>query len=565
MTKRNKKIAGIILAGLIGFLLVGVLCLFAGYHFYDKYYVIGKMDLELNGRTVFPKNVKCINEDGEEMEVHTFLNRISCKVGQGKDYYVTYEIERKVVSEDDNGMPEVCTVAEQFMFEVPSKADFFYQMNLNKEEDKWTAKVHIGKPGDEVQVHQFTWLGRYENFVFVALRDSGTSEAEHFFDLTNKYTEEGKSVCWNGAYTYPAETEGDWEWETCRKLITTDDYQFEFFYDDIWETISRENKDYHLKRIEEDAADYILTRKDTDIHVQIVNYEAEQERLAQDEKFRVYEEELISEEQKKSFKETAAYIGIMEEEEKEYAGYVLLLKSKQSEKAYKISVSGYGIMDNIKWQAKEVMNSFREQGSCDTVRESNPVCGENMEDLLTGKWYALSDGEDFSDVVYVILKSETNMLETMYMPEKRLGENRMETKGKVIDVTRHAAEYNDRMYVKYGISEVDRPKVRLGGTETRDPDMRVRGYHFIYAYTVDGVEYTKADEMGYGVLHPEEKIGEVVTVMYDADKPFNAVMTAFSGTKILKSLKPLGKILLIAGAVLLVLGAGAVVFSLMIS
>lgn len=119
-----------------------------------------------------------------------------------------------------------------------------------------------------------------------------------------------------------------------------------------------------------------------------------------------------------------------------------------------------------------------------------------------------------------------------------------------------ATEYNDRMYVKYGIPEADRPKVRLDGGTTRieDPDMRVVGYHFIYAYTVDGVEYTKADEMGYGVLHPEEKVGEVVTVMYDADKPFNAVMTEFSGTKIYKSLGPIGKALLIAGAVCIVLG-----------
>lgn len=150
------------------------------------------------------------------------------------------------------------------------------------------------------------------------------------------------------------------------------------------------------------------------------------------------------------------------------------------------------------------------------------------------------------------------------MPEKRLGENRMEVKGKIIDVTNDAAKYNDKMYVKYGIPEADRPKVRLGGTETRDPDMKVRGYHFIYAYTVDDVEYTKADEMGYGVLHPEEKLGEVVTVMYDADKPFNAVMTEFSGTKIYKSLGPIGKALLIAGAVLLVLGAGAAGLSLLI-
>lgn len=147
------------------------------------------------------------------------------------------------------------------------------------------------------------------------------------------------------------------------------------------------------------------------------------------------------------------------------------------------------------------------------------------------------------------------------IPLRRIKENGIEIKGRIIDFTKYGASYNDEMYEKYCVPEENRPKVRMGDPVHMHGEFNTgNGYHFIYSYTVNGTEYTKADEITYGMLHPEKKIGQEVTVLCDTEKPLNSVMTSFGGIKVFKTFSFVSKILLPAGAVIALIGAAITFF-----
>lgn len=70
----------------------------------------------------------------------------------------------------------------------------------------------------------------------------------------------------------------------------------------------------------------------------------------------------------------------------------------------------------------------------------------------------------------------------------------------------------------------------VGGRQAGDAKVM---FHSIYSYSVDGVEYTRADGLGYNKGLAEKKIGKEFTVYYNLVCPFQASLSSGKGYKYL--------------------------------
>ncbi|MBQ9991578.1 MAG: DUF3592 domain-containing protein [Lachnospiraceae bacterium] len=113
-------------------------------------------------------------------------------------------------------------------------------------------------------------------------------------------------------------------------------------------------------------------------------------------------------------------------------------------------------------------------------------------------------------------------------PAVIVGKLSAETKGVIREITRDALKYNERI----AASAKNRNKtkgvyIRAGVGSTRGMgDHTPVMYHMVYAYAVDGVEYSRADGPGYNKGLAEKKIGKEVTVYYDPENPLKASLSS---------------------------------------
>lgn len=128
-------------------------------------------------------------------------------------------------------------------------------------------------------------------------------------------------------------------------------------------------------------------------------------------------------------------------------------------------------------------------------------------------------------------------------------------KGVIKDITNDAYRYNQRITSKFekGKKVENPPKsgVRfsagVGGRSNFDGKSK-QMYHVIYSYTIDGVEYSRADGPGYTKEIVKKRIGSEVIVHYDPQNPLNASLSTGMVYKILScSFIPVGIVLVILG------------------
>lgn len=120
-------------------------------------------------------------------------------------------------------------------------------------------------------------------------------------------------------------------------------------------------------------------------------------------------------------------------------------------------------------------------------------------------------------------------------PWKNVAKLKGETTGVIKDITElDASAFNEKMAEKSGLSKPAGKgiyvKTTVGGRQAGDAKVM---FHSIYAYTVDGVEYTRADGLGYNKGLAEKKIGKEVTVHYNPNSPFQASLSSGKGYKYL--------------------------------
>lgn len=128
-------------------------------------------------------------------------------------------------------------------------------------------------------------------------------------------------------------------------------------------------------------------------------------------------------------------------------------------------------------------------------------------------------------------------------------------KGVIKDITNDAYRYNQRITSKFekGKKVENPPKsgVRfwagVGGRSNFGGESK-QMYHVIYSYTIDEVEYSRADGPGYNKGIAKKRIGSEVIVHYDPQNPLNASLSTGMVYKILScSFIPAGIVLIILG------------------
>lgn len=121
------------------------------------------------------------------------------------------------------------------------------------------------------------------------------------------------------------------------------------------------------------------------------------------------------------------------------------------------------------------------------------------------------------------------------------------TTGKVIDLTRNAAKFNEEQgHAEAVLGEGTRfqVKVRVGGrsmrrhavgslrTSTGGSFSTTNTYHKVYTYTVNGETYTRADGVRYSRGLAEKWLDREVPVYYDSADPSRASMSNGKGFRL---------------------------------
>lgn len=181
-------------------------------------------------------------------------------------------------------------------------------------------------------------------------------QIEEFFELMeqNEYGDK-KSVYWDGTSAKEVADEQDssdvqdgrWNIEKC-ETITVED-MFEFIYPgDIDEVTLRSvmPENYHM------------SAPDLDVRIQQIEYDEAIKAAEKRTSLRKVEGEELSQNQTKYFKDYALYLTVTDTGKENYAGYQLFFESNLTDRAYSISVTGLGNMDDLKVTAFYIMNHF---------------------------------------------------------------------------------------------------------------------------------------------------------------------------------------------------------------
>lgn len=201
-----------------------------------------------------------------------------------------------------------------------------------------------------------TGMGNQYRNEMVKETEMGQQQIEEFFDLMEQSKSgDEKSVYWDGASAKEVADEQDsadvqdgrWNIEKC-ETITVED-MFEFVYPgDIDEVTLRS----------EMPEDYHMSAPDLDIHIQQVEYEEAIQAAEKRTSLRKIEGEELSQNQTKYFKDYALYLSVTDTGDEIYAGYQLFFESNLADRAYSISVTGLGNIEELKITALYIMNHF---------------------------------------------------------------------------------------------------------------------------------------------------------------------------------------------------------------
>ena len=195
-----------------------------------------------------------------------------------------------------------------------------------------------------------------ENMKEIEKSTKNGNEWENFYQLLKEDKEgDKKSIYWDGNTASIIDDEfdsfdiSDGRGEITGTKTVTVPGVFELYYPDNLEdivTVSDKENSYHL------------TGKNLDIQVQEIDFKSEQKKLEEKTDYKKIKSDILSEHQRKYFKDFELYVGIADTDNGAYAGYTLLFESSLNDKAYSLSVLGIGNLEEIKMNALYIMNHF---------------------------------------------------------------------------------------------------------------------------------------------------------------------------------------------------------------
>ena len=182
-----------------------------------------------------------------------------------------------------------------------------------------------------------------------ATKDIELTHIENFHKLTKEdIIGDRKGVYWDGESASVVEDELDqsdiddgrnvFSGATTVKLPLI----FEYSYPNDLEDVTVVN---------DDAKDYHVTAKDYDIRIELVDYNSAVEKMAENDNFIEIDKSALSVNQTKYFDDYHLYRGIVNTEQGDYAGYVLIFESNLDDRQYKITCSGLGLVERIRMTA----------------------------------------------------------------------------------------------------------------------------------------------------------------------------------------------------------------------
>lgn len=188
------------------------------------------------------------------------------------------------------------------------------------------------------------------------ISNSTTDEVQNFHNLmAADEVGDKRSVYWDGSKATSEEDElDDLSIDDGRGVIDgtqtiTIPMVFEFEHTNSLQDVVVES---------DNEEDYHIEAKNYDIRIERIDYEAEKENMASDSNFVQTTEIVLADYQTKYFKEYELYYGIVQTDRGTYAGYSLIFDSALDDRAYRITCSGIGCMEDIRTEAFYIMNHF---------------------------------------------------------------------------------------------------------------------------------------------------------------------------------------------------------------
>lgn len=198
---------------------------------------------------------------------------------------------------------------------------------------------------------------REENKIQENIIVNGTvDEVENFHNLmAEDKSGDKKSVYWDGSKaTFEEDVYDDPNINDGRAVIEgTQSIKiplvFELVYTNYLKDVVVEN---------DNEENYHIEAKNYDIRVELIDYKEEKEKMASDSNFAQIIEPVLADYQTESFKEYELYSGIVTTSRGDYAGYSLIFDSALDNRAYRVTCSGIGCMNDIRQEAFYIMDHF---------------------------------------------------------------------------------------------------------------------------------------------------------------------------------------------------------------
>lgn len=166
---------------------------------------------------------------------------------------------------------------------------------------------------------------------------------------------DGKSVYWNGKEAivkddpYDVKDIDDGRFTIQGRKIVSIPQVFQFEYPDFLQNVA----------VEKDSEEYYyIASQNFDICIELIDYEDREEVLDSNLNYKIVEDEILSKDQIKYFKRYKLYRGVVDTNDKNYAGFILIFESELADRAYQISCSGIGYIKDIQKNAIDIMNHF---------------------------------------------------------------------------------------------------------------------------------------------------------------------------------------------------------------
>lgn len=190
----------------------------------------------------------------------------------------------------------------------------------------------------------------------VTEQEETMSSAEYLNVLINEEKDgDGKSVYWDGEKAvvkddpYDVKDIDDGRFTIEGKQTVSIPQVFQFEYPDSLQNAVVEKNSEEF---------YHITAQDFDICIELIDYDDRKKILNENRSYEIVEGEILSKSQTKYFKRYELYRGVVDTNEKDYAGFVLILESELADRSYQISCSGIGYIRDIQKNSIYIMNHF---------------------------------------------------------------------------------------------------------------------------------------------------------------------------------------------------------------